>query len=199
MNAPTNGADRYVNADEFFGVGEHFFLVEFKSSKGSLKTEARKSSACKLCGRLNESTDARELHDAGHFASWGNKTYNGPLRTSIGVYRKLVCRSDVLTTCEHTTSTPGEWDAVSGDDFLENLERADIGLDAERFKVYLRWLLESPPDSGSPPEFPLVLFGYTYSKGVLDQEFSSYADFSNWAAEAVKYSATISGAKKNRP
>jgi len=30
MNAPLSGVDRHVNADEFFGVGGHFFLVEFK-------------------------------------------------------------------------------------------------------------------------------------------------------------------------
>lgn len=199
MNAPLSGADRRLNADEFFGVGGHFFLVEFKSSKGNLKDESRKTSACTLCGRLNESIDARALHDVGHFAAWGRKEYNGPLQTKIGVYRKLVCRTDVLPGCEHAVTPQDDWQAISGDDFLAIAGHSDLGLDADNFKAYLRWLLNSPPDDESPPEFPLVVFGFTYSEGVQDTRFSSYADFSQWAAAALQYAKTIGATKKFRP
>ncbi|WP_201446484.1 hypothetical protein [Burkholderia gladioli] len=199
MNAPLSGADRYVNADEFFGVGGHFFLVEFKSSEGNLKDESRKASACTLCGRLNDSIDARLLHDVGHFAAWGRKEYNGPLQTRIGVYRKLVCRTDVLASCEHAVAPQDDWQAIPGDEFLTRAEDSNLGLDAEKFKTYLRWLLDSPPGDGSPPDFPLVVFGFTYSEGIQDKRFSSYADFSHWAAAAVQYAKKIGATKKFGP
>jgi hypothetical protein len=137
MNAPLSGADRHVNADEFFGIGGHFFLVEFKSSQSNLKDESRKPSACTLCGRLKESKDARALHDEGHFAAWGRKEYNGTLRTKIGVYRKLVCRTDVLPGCQHAVPPLDDWEAISGEDFLARAEHFDLGLDADNFKAYL--------------------------------------------------------------
>ena len=87
MNAPANGGDRYLNADEFFAAGNRFFIVEFKSRKFDLKSEDRKPSACALCGRLAASAKAKELHDMAHFAAWAEKERKGNLKCFVGVYR----------------------------------------------------------------------------------------------------------------
>ena len=62
------------------------------------------------------------MHDVGHFAAWGRKEYNGPLQTKIGVYRKLVCRTDILPLCEHAVTPLDDWQAIPGNDFLVTKE-----------------------------------------------------------------------------
>lgn len=199
LNAPLNGADRHLNADEFFAVDGRFFIVEFKSSQHNLKDEERKDSACELCGGLSRSSAARKLHDRGHFASWGKKKTGGPLSIKIDIYRSLVCCKDVLPNCCHVQGITADNLAMGSDKFLQDVISNQAGLGAEEFKHYLKWLFNLVGKDGSHSEFPLVLFGYTYTDGVFDKEFTTYEDFDIWAAEAIAYAKTLDGIKVKGP
>lgn len=195
MNAPVNGADRHFNADEFFAVDGRFFIVEFKSSKHNLKDEERKTPACVLCGRLSQSPNARALHDRGHFAAWGKKQPNSNLNVTFGIYRILVCSERTLPNCRHVKGVFTDEIVYESAKLLDNITNQKAGLNAEEFKCYLKWLLNHNKDEF----FPHILFGYTYTEGVFDREFSSYDDFSKWATTAVEHARKLDSIKKHYP
>lgn len=183
MNAPVNAADRKLNADEFFAVGEHFFLIEFKSAKHTLKSEAVKQSACTLCARLIESPSFKALHDQAHFVAWGVKQRLSNLRCEMGVYRSLVCCKEVLALCDAVKDLSSEGQHHEAESYLkENIQ--SIGLSAENFSRYLKWLLMKPSDAIKDDKIGLKLFGYSYTNGIEEQTFLTYNDLFSWAAQA---------------
>ncbi|MFC5478676.1 hypothetical protein [Massilia suwonensis] len=181
MNAPASGTDRYWNADEFFGIGDRFFIVEFKSHKFGLKSEDRKPSACALCGRLASNSKARALHDKGHFAAWGVKPRDGDLTCFAGIYRLLVCRLEVLASCEHVEGTFDDENVVdSAINLIRSTLNAENGLDEQQFTAYIRWLIEGDKGGGSAG-FPIGIFAFSNARRVRGREFKNYEAFSEWA------------------
>lgn len=182
LNAPVNGSDRYLNADEFFGISESFFLVEFKSAKHSLKNESDKPSACALCGKLLNNSIMTALHDQAHFAAWGVKERESLLRCEIGIYRKLVCCQEVLPDCQAVKQLSSDGVHHEARDFLvQNID--NLGVKAKDFARYLTWLFKNSSSQANTGKTPLIAYGYTYTQGIKEQNFSSYKDLFEWSAK----------------
>lgn len=191
MNAPVNAADRKLNADEFFAFGEHFFLIEFKSAKHTLKSESSKPSACALCTRLGKSESYKDLHDKAHYVAWGVKEYLSNLRCEMGVYRSLVCCKEVLASCEAVKDLSSEGKHYEAEGYLTtNIQ--SIGLSAEDFSRYLNWLLQNSSDAIKKDKIGLKLFGYTYTNGIMEREFRTYNDLFSWAEQAKAFQLRLS-------
>lgn len=185
MNAPANSGDRYWNADEFFAAGDRFFIVEFKSQKFSLKSEDRKPSACTLCGRLATNIQARIWHDMAHFAAWGHKRREGDLTCHIGVYRTLVCRHEVLPSCEHVSLDCNAGSFEVSENFIQKTICGKKGLREPEFTRYLRWLIIDSNTGGGSSGFPIGIYAYSQKHGMNGRLFSQYDDFSWWASTAT--------------
>ncbi|RYF04885.1 MAG: hypothetical protein EOO78_03010 [Oxalobacteraceae bacterium] len=185
MNAPVNGKDRYWNADEFFAMGEQFFMVEFKSYKHSLKDENRKPSACHLCAKLAENGSAEKLHDMAHFAAWGEKPYGDDLLCNIGIYRLLICHPKALPLCEHVQSVVEVECGELSTDFIQRITASGVGLTEQKFTSYLRWLIEEAGEGGGSG-FPLGLYAFSTARGIRGREFKDYDAFSTWARNEPK-------------
>lgn len=142
MTAPLNGADRYFNADTMFSNFDSFFLVEFKSHYDSVKRENHKESACDLCCGLNLDKQIMSLHDLCHFIAYGADK-NGKMVVEWDIYKNRVCNSQTLPECAGAASINGA--PVNGDayDLVEDVFDSIKGLDKDRFKTYLNWLLGS--------------------------------------------------------
>lgn len=185
MSAPTGGKDRHWNADEFFAVGGRFFIVEFKSRKGSLRTEDRKASACTLCAGLESDIAARMMHDMAHFAAWGEKEREGHLLCNVGVYRSLVCNNKVLPSCFEMKNVHDDDQAFeSAVGFVSRAIGQEIGLEAEDFGNYLRWLLKNSGGACEDSAQKLGLFGFSYNNEVEEMIFNKFDDFEVWAKKA---------------
>jgi len=147
IRAPLNGLDQFFNADTLFSTFDKFFIVEFKSYQSSLRAENNKPAACQICCGLPESPDIIPLHDACHFAMWGNvdKTL---LYGNYDIYRNCVCHTDILPACQGSANsmlmpTPKHFDV------LARLAGQNLaGLDIDDFRVYLHWLLGARGGSG---------------------------------------------------
>ena len=182
MNAPVNGKDRYWNADEFFAIGELFFMVEFKSYKHSLKSENRKDSACNLCFQLSGNTSAQALHDKAHFAAWGEKPRYKDLCCSIGIYRLLLCNEKALSSCVHVQSIPAVECGELSTDFIQRVAESEMGLTEGDFTSYLRWLIDDENGGGGGSSgFPLGLYAFSNARRIKGHEFKDYEAFSAWA------------------
>lgn len=197
MNAPANSGDRYYNADEFFAAGERFFIVEFKSQKYSLKAEDRKPSACRLCGRLANTALAREWHDMAHFAAWGQKLREGDLRCFVGIYRSLICRSNVLPACEHVETVPDSATYESSVEFIRSIIQNEKGLPEPEFTRYLRWLIED--SGGGSGGFPIELYAFSHVNRVKGRHFKNYESFADWAKNSTAVQNALRLTKKPSP
>jgi hypothetical protein len=82
---------------------------------------------------------------------------------------------------------------------LKEIVSEQAGLTAEEFKSYLQWLLSIVENDGTPGEFPLTLFGYSYADGVFDMEFQSYVDFDNWASAALANVKEVDSSNRPHP
>ncbi|ENU1170596.1 hypothetical protein [Enterobacter kobei] len=147
IRAPLNGLDQFFNADTLFSTFDKFFIVEFKSYQSSLKAENRKPTACQICCGLPISPGIIPLHDACHFAMWGNMG-GGALYGNYDVYRKCVCNTSILPQCRgaaHSmlSPTPKHFNVLAK---LAGQNRA--GLSSPEFQIYLEWLLGNRGGSG---------------------------------------------------
>jgi hypothetical protein len=186
-----NGSDRVFNADTMFSSNEHFFLVEFKSSLGELKSEDRKPAACILCDGLFTYPNMLELHQQCHYAMWGKKQYNGNLGSVYGVYEDLICRPKTLPLCESVWQTPIHRDAEldepktwEGKELAVRAAQKTAGLDREKFLYYLEWLLWArTSDGGSTATgaLPIMLFGTSLLGGVSGMPFKNFQSLEAWA------------------
>lgn len=192
VNAPLNGSDRVFNADEFFAIGERFFLVEFKSGKYSLKTENNKDSACTLCRRLLSDPTMATLHDQGHFVAWSTLPKQ-KIECQIGIYRSLVCCKEVMRDCIHVQHLSSNGKYSEAHDYLvDNIE--SIGIVAEDFKTYVQWLMDNTDDQKKNDNLPLTLYTFSYTDGIDTLNFKTYSDLFDWSKRVNKYSPTVSPA-----
>lgn len=201
MNIPLNGADRVFNADNMFSSNDRFFLVEFKSSRGDLRSEDHKKSACLLCEELFNSWEALELHQQCHFAEWGKKRYKEGLDTFFGVYEDLVCRPETLPTCSAVRVTPEHRQHAfddpaerSGEQLAIDVAIGDSGLERHDFLRYLDWLLWTRGDAGvyeKTRALPITLFGTSFAGGIKSREFANFQQLEAWAEPFIaKYKAS---------
>lgn len=186
-----NGADRVFNADAMFSSNDRFFLIEFKSSLGDLKSEDRKPAACLLCEGLFKHPKILQVHQQCHYAMWGKKQYNGNLETKYGVYEDLVCRSQTLPLCEAVWHVPNhresELDAPKhwkGTDLAFDATQNKAGLGREEFLPYLEWLLWTRTSGGGSTgrgTLPIMLFGTSLLGDVNGQPFENFQSLEAWA------------------
>ncbi|MBI6856162.1 hypothetical protein YA0002_25705 [Pseudomonas cichorii] len=206
LNIPLNGADRVFNADYMFSSDDQFFLIEFKSSKGDLRSENHKESACLLCEGLFNIPEALELHQQCHFAMWARKGHNDGLNTFFGVYEDLVCRSENLPSCgavyiepEHRFHNFDEPKVRSGEQLATDVAMKLVGLGRDDFLRYLEWLLWTRSDASSYEknrELPITLFGTSFAGGIKSREFKSFQQLEAWAEPFIeKYNAAHTPAK----
>ncbi|WP_448632246.1 MULTISPECIES: hypothetical protein [Pseudomonas fluorescens group] len=192
VNAPLNGSDRYFNADEFFAIGERFFLVEFKSGKYSLKAENNKDSACTLCRRLLSEPTMLTLHDQGHFVAWSTRPKQ-KIECQIGIYRSLVCCKEVMRDCIPVQNLSSSGKHSEAHAYLvDNIET--IGIDAKDFKTYLQWLMDNTEDQKKNDKLPLTLYTFTYTSDIDTVNFKTYSDLFDWSERVNKYSPAASPA-----
>ncbi|MGR6499243.1 hypothetical protein IYR97_20015 [Pseudomonas fulva] len=210
MNIPLSGADRVFNADNMFSSDGRFFLVEFKSSRGDLRSEDRKKSACVLCEGLFTYWEALDLHQQCHFAAWGKKRYNGGLDTFFGVYEDLVCRPETLPSCGAVRQNPPhrhlEYDGpaeVSGEQLAIAVATGQSGLERHDFLRYLNWLLWAREETGSYEKtraMPITLFGTSFAGGIKSREFANFQQLDAWAEPFIaKYMAAVNPSAASDP
>ncbi|WP_122468994.1 hypothetical protein [Pseudomonas viridiflava] len=192
VNAPLNGSDRVFNADEFFAIGERFFLVEFKSGKYSLKAENKKDSACTLCRRLLSDPTMVTLHDQSHFAAWSTAPKD-KIECQIGIYRSLVCCKEVMKDCIHVQHLSSSGKHSEAHAYLvDNIEA--IGIEAKDFKTYVQWLMNNTDEEKKNDNLPLTLYTFSYTAGIKTVNFKTYSDLFDWSERVNKYSPAASPA-----
>lgn len=210
LNIPLSGADRVFNADNMFSSDGRFFLVEFKSSRGDLRSEDHKKSACVLCEGLFTYWEALDLHQQCHFAAWGKKRYNGGLDTFFGVYEDLVCRPETLPSCGAVRQNPAhrhlEYDGpaeVSGEQLAIAVATGQSGLERHDFLRYLNWLLWARGETGSYEKtraMPITLFGTSFAGGIKSREFANFQQLDAWAEPFIaKYMAAVNPSAASDP
>lgn len=193
LKVSLNGADRKFNADTMFSSDGQFFLIEFKSSPGTLKKEEHKPSACILCEGLFKYPEVLDLHQQCHFAMWGRKEYKGGLDTVYGIYEDLVCRTGTLPLCEGvwpyqthrnpnpTLDIPLTWKGIH---LADEVSQRKAGLDRDRFLKYLEWLLwarNSGAGSTANRALPIILYGTSLLGGVKSIPFKNFLELEAWA------------------
>jgi len=193
-----------------FSSDGRFFLVEFKSSRGDLRSEDRKKSACVLCEGLFTYWEALDLHQQCHFAAWGKKRYNGGLDTFFGVYEDLVCRPETLPSCGAVRQNPPhrhlEYDGpaeVSGEQLAIAVATGQSGLERHDFLRYLNWLLWAREETGSYEKtraMPITLFGTSFAGGIKSREFANFQQLDAWAEPFIaKYMAAVNPSAASDP
>jgi hypothetical protein len=191
MNVPTGGGDQKLNADNIFARNEFYFMVEFKSHKNSLKNEDRKPRACDLCRRLVATSPERGFHDKAHFAAWGHRPTLEEIPIRMGIYRHMVCNEKTLSACACLKGVLAVGGDVGEKAFLRALKNRQYGLKEDEFIEYLKWLLQSTGKDGEGAEFPLDLFGGSFSATAAKKlklekhRFSSYDAFKSWANRVI--------------
>jgi hypothetical protein len=190
LYASTDGADQFLNADGLYALGERFFLIELKSYKSNLKDERSKPSACDLCCRLLDNEHIRDLHDKAHMAAWGI-SLAGKLKHRVGVYNDMVCNKATLPSCIRLQGIDESEEHVSDDEFLDKVVSEKVGLQADDFIEYLKWLLsnsQAVKADSAHEKFPLSLYATSFSGsrlGLREYYFKSYDAFLEWGRKVV--------------
>ncbi|BEH22857.1 Uncharacterised protein [Burkholderia pseudomallei] len=183
ISGPTSGNDRKLLADNFFGSGGRFFLVEAKTSENHLVREGDKPASCYLCTALFISPSAQQRHRMSHFTSWAEGDPN-EVRVRLGIYKDMVCNRAILPSCPACKTVPPKARTHTADEFMNMVlaSPSDVGLGPSEFVLYVKWLLEVTSGHNKNAPFPMTLYGTSYSLGFDDKTFASYDDFHQWHA-----------------
>lgn len=181
---PLNGLDQFLNADTLFSTFDKFFIVEFKSYRSSLKAENKKPSACQICCGLPVSPGIIPLHDACHFAMWGNM---GPqlLYGNYDIYRRCVCHTSILPDCDGAAASmlspiPKHFKYLARSAGLNQ-----AGLNADDFMVYLGWLLGNRGGSGGGRgDFNAAIYATSSTHAIDGIQFKSRDSLLKWSQGA---------------
>ena len=181
VRAPLNGLDQFLNADTLFSTMDKFFIVEFKSYKSSLSAENKKPTACQICCGLLVSPEIIPLHDACHFAMWGN-IKGQQLYGIYDTYRNCVCNTNILPECSgaiisQLSSSPKRFNN------LARLAGQNLaGLDSDEFQVYLEWLLGSRGGSGKGSgDFNAAIYATSSTHAISGISFKYRAKLHEWS------------------
>ncbi|MDK9356504.1 hypothetical protein [Lelliottia wanjuensis] len=181
IRAPLNGLDQFFNADTLFSTFDKFFIIEFKSYKSSLRAENRKPTACQICCGLQVSSAIIPLHDACHFAMWGN-IGDQLLYGMYDIYRNCVCNTSILPQCPGAahfmlSPTPKNFNVLAR---LAGQNRA--GLNSLEFQTYLEWLLGSRGGSGGGSgDFNAAIYATSSTHAVNGIPFKSREALHLWS------------------
>lgn len=184
VRAPLNGLDQFFNADTLFSTFDKFFIVEFKSYKSSLRAENKKPTACQICCGLPVSPTIIPLHDACHFAMWGN-IGNELLHGYYDIYRKCVCNTSILPNCTGAAQSmfspsPTHFKALAK---LAGQNRA--GLNSLQFQIYLEWLLGARGGSGGGSgDFNAAIYATSSTHAINGISFKNRDALHRWSQGA---------------
>lgn len=181
VRVPLNGQDQFMNADTLFSTFDKFFIVEFKSYMSSLRAENRKPTACQICCGLPISPQIIPLHDACHFAMWGNldkKLLNG----SYDIYRMCVCNTYILPKCAGA-ATSMLFPSPKKLNILARLAgKNQAGLSSDEFQIYLEWLLGSRGGSGSGSgDFNAAIYATSSTHAINGISFKDRDGLHRWS------------------
>ncbi|WJT05441.1 hypothetical protein ACEPWQ_24720 (plasmid) [Leclercia adecarboxylata] len=181
VRMPLNGLDQFFNADTLFSTFDKFFIVEFKSYQSSLNAERKKPTACQICCDLPVSPTIIPLHDACHFAMWGN-IEETLLYGNYDIYRKCVCNSSVLPTCRGAAQSMFSPNPKHYDVLARLAGRNNAGLNADDFLIYLEWLLGRRGGSGEGRgDFNAAIYATSTTHAVNGVPFKSMASLQRWS------------------
>lgn len=181
VRAPLNGLDAFFNADTLFSTFDRFFIVEFKSYKSSLRAENEKPTACQICCGLPISPGIIPLHDACHFAMWGN-IGDKLLYGKYDIYRKCVCHTSILPLCDGAAQSmflpsPQHFDVLAD---LAGLNQA--GLNSDDFQIYLQWLLGARGGSGTGKgDFNAAIYATSSTHAINGISFKNRDSLHRWS------------------
>lgn len=184
IRMPLNGQDQFFNADTLFSTFDKFFIVEFKSYESSLKAENEKPTACQICCGLPVSPEIIPLHDACHFAMWGN-IGKKLLYGNYDIYRKCVCHTSILPDCRGAAAsmfspTPNHFKNLAK---LAGLNQA--GLSPDEFMIYLEWLLGNRGGSGEGSgDFNAAIYATSLTHAIDGIPFKSRDSLLKWSQSA---------------
>lgn len=184
VRMPLNGLDQFFNADTLFSTFDRFFIVEFKSYESSLKAENNKPTACQICCGLPISPEIIPLHDACHFAMWGNIGAT-LLYGNYDVYRKCVCNTSILPTCAGAANSmlspsPQHFKFLAK---AAGLNKA--GLEAYDFITYLEWLLGHRGGSGGGSgDFNAAIYATSSTHAINGIPFKNRDSLLKWSQGA---------------
>lgn len=184
ISGSLEGSDREFNADNFFAIDGAFFLVEFKSAPGDFSAENTKRSACNLCGCLLQSQAGRALHARCHFACAGKKTQDA-LVPRLAVYQQLVCGRDRLPDCEHVKNLETDKTLMDCEPFFNEVTANVLGVSADEFKQYLKWLEKCPGKDGQARDLELTLYVFSRSGDLMGKPFNSFDDVFSWCRSEI--------------
>ena len=184
VRMPLNGLDQFFNADTLFSTFDKFFIVEFKSYRSSLKAEREKPSACQICCGLPVSPEIIPLHDACHFAMWGN-IGTSLLQGSYDIYRKCVCHTSILPDCEGAANSMFLPDPNNSKVLARLAGLNQAGLSADEFMIYLEWLLGNRGGrGGGRGDFNAAIYATSSTHAIDGIPFKSRASLLRWSQGA---------------
>lgn len=181
VRMPLNGLDQFFNADTLFSTFDKFFIVEFKSYQSSLRAENKKPTACQICCGLPISPQIIPLHDACHFAMWGNIEKKS-LYGNYDIYRNCVCNTDILPMCRgaamsQLSASPKHFNVLAG---LAGQNLA--GLNSDEFQIYLAWLLGPRGGSGKGSgDFNAAIYATSSTHAISGIPFKNRSILHSWS------------------
>lgn len=184
VRMPLNGQDQFFNADTLFSTFDKFFIVEFKSYRSSLKAEREKPSACQICCGLPVSPEIIPLHDACHFAMWGNLG-ESVLHGHYDIYRKCVCHTSILPDCKGAADSMLLPDPNNSRVLARLAGLNQAGLSADEFMIYLEWLLGNRGGSGGGRgDFNAAIYATSSTHAIDGIPFKSRDSLLRWSQGA---------------
>ncbi|MEQ5297298.1 hypothetical protein AB7196_18575 [Providencia rettgeri] len=185
IRMPLNGQDQFFNADTLFSTFDKLFIVEFKSYRSSLRAENKKPKACQICCGLPISPQIIPLHDACHFAMWGN-IGNELLHANYDIYRNCVCNTNILPTCEGAAKSQLSASPKHMNVLAKLAGENKAGLNSEQFQIYLEWLLGSRGGNGTKGaegngDFNAAIYATSSTHAVSGISFKSRHELHVWS------------------